>query len=253
MLLAALTACSQTKKEEVISDPEALYKEGLKSLGSDEYSTAADKFELLEKEHPASALAPDSQMYRAYTMYLDGKYDEAAAIIDNFTKQHPTHPALSYMLYLKGLCYYDQILDVGRDQELTHKSIAIFKVLIARFPESKYAKDAKLKIEYAFNLLAGKEMEVGRYYLSQNKHIAALNRFKVVVEKYDQTIFTPEALYRIIEVYYFLGDIKTASNYAQVLQYNYEDSEWAIRAQGLEGNTPSQSSGSFGEFFSNLW
>jgi outer membrane protein assembly factor BamD len=229
----ALVGCSSSNKEEKLEDPDVLYKEATAALSKDEYAKAVEKFEQLEREHPASQLSGQAQVNRAYALYLDEKYDDAVMVIDEFIKQYPAHLVTPYMYYLKGLCYYDRILDVGRDQELTNKAIRTFGDLINRFPNSKYARDAQLKIDYAYNMLAGKEMEIGRFYLNRGDLIAALGRFKEVVDKYQKTIFVTEALYRMTEIYYTLGDIKQARAYAAVLGYNYPDNPWYSRAYAI--------------------
>jgi len=233
LLAALLVSCSDKKEEETLTDPNQLFGEASSLLAADEYEKSAEKFAKIEREHPTSELATEAQVKRAYAKYLDGKFDDAVFIIDEFVKQYPTHQVTPYMYYLRGLCYYDQILDVGRDQELSNKAIKAFGELIARFPDSKYSKDAQLKIEYAENLLAGKEMEIGRFYLQKKEMIAALGRFRVVVDQYQNSIFISEALYRLTEIYYTLGDTEQAQRYASVLGYNYPDSEWYEMAYSL--------------------
>lgn len=233
ILALVLVGCSSDNKEEQLTDVNVLYKEASDALSNDEYAVASEKFEQLEREHPASQLAGQAQVNRAYALYLDGKYDDAVMVIDEFVKQYPAHSVTPYMYYLKGLCYYDRILDVGRDQELSNKAIRTFGDLVNRFPNSKYARDAQLKIDYAYNMLAGKEMEIGRFYLNKGDLIAALGRFKDVVDKYQRTIFITEALYRLTEIYYTLGDIEQARVYASVLGYNHPDSSWYDRAYAI--------------------
>lgn len=240
-----LASCSTTEEKVVEStDPSTLYQEGVTALAKDKYNDAISKFETLEREHPASDLASEAQIRRAYTQYLDANYITAILTIEEFLKQYPGHQSAPYMYYLRGLCLYDQIVDTGRDQELTMKAIEAFTELKNRYPESKYAKDAQFKIDYAYNNLAGKEMEIGRFYLNKKQMIAALNRFKVVVDKYQTTIFTPEALYRLTEIYFALGDKEQSTKYASVLGHNYPNSEWYQKAYSLiqdqtyEGETP---------------
>ena len=232
--LLLVASCSSNKNEiEVLSDPQTAYNEAVDLLNQSKYEESAAKFEALEREHPASPLAGQAEVKRAYAKYLDGKFEEAIFIVDDFVKQYPANTSASYMYYLKGLCYYDQIVDVGRDQELTYKAISAFKELISRFPDTSYSKDAKLKIEYAINSLAGKEMEIGRFYLNKSNVISALGRFKTVVKQYQTSIFTPEALYRLSEIYYMLGDTKEAQVYASILGYNYSESEWYQKSYAL--------------------
>jgi outer membrane protein assembly factor BamD len=234
MLAFFLVGCSSTDDDKMtITDPKVLFDQGLGELVKDNYQEAVVKFELVEREHPASYLASEAQVRKAYSYYLDEKFDLAIMVIDDFVKQYPAHTSVSYMYYLRGLCYFDQIVDVGRDQQLTNKAVVALNEVITRFPNSKYARDAKLKVEYALNNLAGKEMEIGRFYLNNNDLVAALNRFKAVIEGYQTSIFVTEALYRVAEIYYTLGDIEQAKHYAAVLGYNYPNSEWYEKAYGL--------------------
>ena len=231
--LITISSCTTSKIDNKLTEPDELYNNALMLTEKNQYVKAAEKFEQLEREHPTSDLATQAQVKRAYVLYLDGKFDEAVLIINEFVKQYPAHQVTPYMLYLKGLCYYDQILDVERDQELTHKAIQVFRELISRFSSSKYSKDAQLKIDYAYNTLAGKEMSIGRFYLTRNEIIAASNRFKNVVDHYESSIFIDEALYRLCEIYYNLGDLKQATNYASVLSFNYPNSKWYKNAYNL--------------------
>jgi outer membrane protein assembly factor BamD len=228
-----LTACSSTEEKVVETDPKTLFQEGNASLSKDKYNDAISKFETLEREHPASEFASEAQIRRAYAQYSEGNYITAVMTIEEFVKQYPSHTSTPYMYYLKGLSYYDQIVDTGRDQELTMKAIEALNELITRFPESKYAKDAQFKIDYAYNNIAGKEMEIGRFYLNKKQMIASLNRFKNVVDKYQTTIFVPEALYRLTEIYYALGDMEQSKKYAAVLGHNYPNDEWYKKAYSL--------------------
>lgn len=240
LLSLVLTACSGIgdDSEKLPTDPNELYREGVEQLNKGKYSDAAAAFEKLEKEHPVSNNAPEAQIRRAYAHYLNAKYDEAEIVIEDFIKQHPNHRSTPYMFYLKALCYFDQIVDVGREQQLTKIAIDKFQELINRYPNTQYAKDAKLKIEFAQNNLAGKEMEIGHFYLKQNYQTAAMGRYRYVIEKYQTTIFAPEALYRMTEIYYNMGDAMQAQKYASVLGYNYPDSEWYRAAYNLLKNTP---------------
>ncbi len=229
-----LCSCAKdNEKSEELTDPQILFEDGINQTIKGNYSTASNKFELIEREHPSSPLSAEAHIRRAYTYYLDGKFDIAVETINDFIKQHPVHNSTSYMFYLKALCYYDQIVDIGRDQATTYKAITALKEVIARFPDSKYARDSNLKLEYCLNTLAGKEMEIGRFYLNKKQLLAALQRFKTVVRHYETTIFTEEALFRIAEIYYTLGDINQAEHYAATLGYNYPNGEWYKTAYSL--------------------
>lgn len=232
-LLTTLAGCSGSKEDEPVPPAENLYADAMQALIEEDYKTANEKFETIEREYPATVYATEAEIRRAYTLYLDEKYPEAIAVIDDFITQYPAYKSTPYMYYLKGICYYDQIVDTGRDQQLSQDAIEAFTQVIERFPNSPYARDAKLKREFATNALAGKEMDVGRFYLKKNNYIAAANRFKSVIDNYQNSIFIEEALYRIVEVYYKLGDHQQAQRYASVLGYNYPDSQWYKDAYDL--------------------
>ena len=249
-----LTSCATNEEEkEVLTDPKLLFSDATSLLQKDNYAEAANKYEQLEREHPASDLAAQAQVNRAYAKYLEAKYIDAILISESFVKQYPAHAAAPYMYFLKGLSLYEQIVDVGRDQDLTYRTIDAFEDLINRFPDSKYTKDAKLKIDYAYNSLAGKEMEIGRFYLSRNNPIAAIGRFKEVVVKYQTTIFVPEALYRLTEVYYTLGDVEQAATYASVLGHNYKDTEWYQKSYDLVKNNVADIDVPWYEKITKIW
>jgi outer membrane protein assembly factor BamD len=154
------------------------------------------------------------------------RYDEAILDIDRFVELHPGYKDVDYALYLKALCYYDQITDVARDQEMTERALAALETLTRRFPDSKYARDAQLKLDLTRDHLAGKEMEIGRYYLHRDEINAAINRFLTVVRDYQTTTHVPEALHRLVESYMTLGLKDQATRIAAVLGYNYPGSKW---------------------------
>jgi outer membrane protein assembly factor BamD len=233
-LASSITACSTSKKDEKIStDPSILFNEGSNSIREGNYKKATEKFEILEREHPASEYAAESTIRKAYSYYLNGQYDESIFASEDFLKQYPTHKSIPYIYYLKALCYYDQIVDLGRDQQLTQEAFDALEEVIIRFPNSKYANDAKLKRDLAFNQLAGKEMNIGLFYLNKASPTAAINRFKTVIDRYETSIFTPEALYRLTEIYYSLGIVDQAKKYASVLGHNYPSSDWYKKAYKL--------------------
>ncbi len=235
-LATLLSACSTGKKdneEAITHDPSQLYRDGNLAIQESKYKTAIKNFETIEREHPASAFASEASIKKAYSFYLNDEFDEAIFTVEDFLKQYPSHSGVAYMYYLKALCYYDQIVDIGRDQQLTQEALEALEEVVTRFPDSEYANDAKLKIDLAFNQLAGKEMNIGVSYLHKGKVIAALNRFRTVVTYYDTTIFVPEALYRMTEIYYSLGAVDQAKKYAAVLGYNYPNNKWYKKAYDL--------------------
>ncbi len=236
LVTLTLTGCSNlfgVQEASQATDPRQLYKSGNTALAESDYSKAAEYFEQLEREHPASNLAAEAELLRAYAYYENGQYDDLILTANDFMRQYPAHPHISYVYYLKAIAYYDQIVDIGRDQKLTEQAITALQEVIIRFPHTKYAQDAKLKLDFAINSLAGKEMEIGRFYLHSYQLIAAMNRFKKVVDDYQTSMFVPEALYRLSELHHYMGVEEEAQRYAAVLGHNYPDSEWYKKAYDL--------------------
>jgi outer membrane protein assembly factor BamD len=170
---------------------------------------------------------------QVYALYEDGKYNDAVIAADRFIQLHPGSRDVAYAYYLKAICYYMQIVDVGRDQKLTELALKALDDVVRRFPESKYARDAKLKLDFTRDHLAGKEMEIGRYYLKRQEYLAAMNRFKRVVDNYQTTTHIPEALERLVECDLALGLVNEAKANAAVLGYNYPGSHWYRDAYAL--------------------
>lgn len=222
-----LTNCSDTKKDDYKErSVEELYQEAYGFLHKENYGKAAKTFEEIERQHPYSSWAPKSEILASYSYYLAQKYDEAANLLESFIQIHPSHRDVAYVYYLLGLCYYEQISGIERDQQMTELALQTFDELIKRFPESTYAKDAKLKMDLILDHLAGREMEIGRFYISSHQPIAALNRFKRVIDKFQTTTHVPEALYRMIETYLILGIKDEARRIGAVLGHNYPESVW---------------------------
>jgi len=163
---------------------------------------------------------------QGYTQYQQNHYTDAIGTLDRFIQLHPAHRDIAYVYYLRGLCYYEQIADIQRDQKLTDQAMAALQEVVNRFPDSAYAKDAKLKIDLARDHLAGKEMEIGRWYEKQHLYTAAIGRFQRVVDNFQTTNHVPEALYRLTEIYLILGLPDQAKKTAAVLGYNYPGSQW---------------------------
>lgn len=228
--LILLAACAGTSEEEddgLSKIPvEQLYNEARAALEAKNYKEAVEKFEAVEQQHPYSQWATRSQVMAGYTHYKQEEYDSAIAILDRFVRLHPGNENIAYAYYLIALSYYEQISDVGREQSMTVQSQRALSEVIRRFPDSDYARDARIKLDLVVDHLAGKEMEVGRYYLKKGEILAALNRFKYVVDHYETTSHTPEALHRLTEAYLALGVDAEARKYAAVLGYNYPESPW---------------------------
>jgi outer membrane protein assembly factor BamD len=205
---------------------EVLYERALSQLKSGKFKGAIESFEEVERQHPYSEWASRAQVMAAYAAYRAGEYIDAQGIIDRFVRLHPTHASTPYAYYLRALSYYIQITDVGRDQRNTSLAREALNDVIARYPDSVYARDARLKLDLTNDHLAGKEMEIGRYYLHQQEYVSAINRFKVVVNDYETTSHTAEALHRLVEAYMILGVVPEAKRYAAVLGHNFPGSEW---------------------------
>jgi outer membrane protein assembly factor BamD len=227
-LLTVLPACSSDEKEKPQEEKpvEELYTNAQKALKEENYEEATRLFEEVERQHPYSQWATKAQLMAAYSAYEGDNYDDAILALDRFIELHPGSSDIDYAYYLKALAYYEQISDVARDQALTKEALEAFDTLVQRFPDSKYARDAKLKMDLVRDHLAGKEMEIGRYYLARGEVNAAINRFRSVVKDYQTTTHVPEALHRLVEAYLSLGLHTEAERIAAVLGYNYPGSKW---------------------------
>ncbi len=205
---------------------EALYGRGVDSMNASKYEQAVKTFDLLEQTYPYSGFAVNAQMMQGYAEYLRNHYTDSISVLDRFIQLHPAHRDIAYVYYLRSLCYYEQIADIQRDQKGTAEAMSALQEVVTRFPESSYARDARLKIDLARDHLAGKEMEVGRYYEKQRLYTAAIGRFQRVVDDYQTTNHAPEALHRLTEIYLLLGLPDQARKTAAVLGHNYPGSEW---------------------------
>jgi outer membrane protein assembly factor BamD len=235
VVLLLLTSCSNKNKDELAKNysVEELYNKAMDKLNKKSYTEAAEGFATVQQEHPFSKWAIKAEVMEAYCYYLKRDYDQVAIIVDEFVKLHPSHQDVPYAYYLKGLSYYDQIADIKRDQKITEEALVALNEVISRFSASEYARDAKIKLDLVNDRLAGKEMEVGRFYLKRGELISALNRFQLVVDGYQTTVHAPEALYRISSIYLALGVKDEAERYAAVLGYNYPSSKWYKHSYNL--------------------
>jgi outer membrane protein assembly factor BamD len=252
--LVLLAACSGDDPNQIVEKPvEELYNTAQDLMDQADYRGAAKAFEEVDRQHPYSQWATRAQMMTAYAYYEGSQYDEAVTAAQRFIELHPGHKDVPYAYYIVGICYYEQISDVGRDQEFTRKSMDAFNELIRRFPESDYARDARLKIDLANDHLAGKEMEIGRYYQRRKQWLAAINRFRSVIERYQTTTHVPEALHRLVESYLALGVPEEAQSAAAVLGYNYPGSQWYQRSYALLEGQNLQPRRNEGSWFSRLF
>jgi outer membrane protein assembly factor BamD len=237
-LLLGLVACGGSKNEVYVEKPvDDLYNKAMDALVEENFVTAAKNFDQVESQHPYSVWATKAQLMQVYAQYEAGNYNDAVIAADRFIQLHPGNRDVAYAYYLKAICYYMQIVDVGRDQKLTELALKALDDIVRRFPDSKYARDAKLKLDFTRDHLAGKEMEIGRYYLKRTEYLAAMNRFKRVVDNYQTTTHIPEALERLVECDLALGLTAEAKANAAVLGYNYPGSQWYRDAYALVTGT----------------
>lgn len=248
-LSLGLAACSGDDEPEYVErPPEELYNEAQDAMQADEYRAAADLFDEVERQHPYSTWATQAQLMAAYAYYEENAYDDAVIALDRFINLHPSHRNVAYAYYLKALCYYEQISDVRRDQKNTQLALDALVEVVRRFPNTDYARDASLKIDLTRDHLAGKEMEIGRYYENQGQYLAAINRFRRVIEQYQTTTHVPEALHRLTECYLAIGIRDEAQSAAAVLGYNFPGSEWYQDSYALllgENLEPQEKEGSW--------
>ncbi|HKM64908.1 MAG TPA: outer membrane protein assembly factor BamD [Acidisphaera sp.] len=205
---------------------EDLYNNGIDALHGDRYAAAIKQFDAVEQNYPYSSWATNSQLMQGFSQYKSEHYTEAIGTLDHFIQLHPASRDIAYAYYLRALCYYEQIADIQRDQKTTEAAMTALQEVVNRFPDSAYGRDARLKLDLCRDHLAGKEMEIGRWYEGQHLYTAAINRFQRVVTDYQTTNHVPEALHRLIEIYLKLGMRNEARKTAAVLGYNYPGNSW---------------------------
>jgi outer membrane protein assembly factor BamD len=235
-LILAGCASGEDSLEQVERPAEELYNEALDTAINGDPLKAAPLFDEVERQHPYSIWATRSQLMAAWALYQSNDYGSAIAALNRFIELNPAHPDVDYAYYLRGQSYYEQIVDVERDASMTVEAKLAFEALLNRFPNSKYARDAQLKVDLTLSHLAGKEMAVGRFYLKAGHYDAALRRFAKVIEEYETSNQVPEALYRMVEGYLALGLDNEAERSAAVLQYNFPSSIWTERMAYLIEN-----------------
>lgn len=234
VLAGSMASCASQKSEgDLTGSVGSLYNDGLDQLQAKKYAKAVHTFAELERQYPYSGWATRGQVLTAYAQMMNGDNEESLVTIERFIRMHPGHQDLDYMYYLKGLNSYYRMTDVNRDQGSTRTALEAFQEVVNRFPQSEYARDAKLKLTLCLDHLAGKEMAVGRFYQSQQRWLPAINRFRVVVKEYQTSSQTPEALYRLTESYLALGVNDEATRAASILGYNYPSSDWYKKAYAL--------------------
>ena len=202
------------------------YQEGMKSLESGDVLYAAKKFNEAEILFPQSDWAPKSALMAAYSYYVQDYYGDTIAELERFMRVYPQHKNIDYAYYLLGVSYYEQIVDEKKDLQSIIDAKNYFTIVLKRFPNTEYALDSEFKLNLINDILASKEMYIGRYYFQKKKWIPAINRFRIVIDEYQTTIYTEEALHRLVEIYFTIGLKNEAEKYAKLLGYNYLSSEW---------------------------
>ena len=232
IFLFCISCSSKDLKEAAIKEKDLdlqvleAYNEGMKALEGGDVLFAAKKFNEAEILFPQSETAPKSALMAAYSYYIQDYYSDAITELKRFKKIYPKHKNLDYANYLLAICYYEQIVDEKKDLRAIIQAKESFIYVLKNYPRTDYALDAEFKIDLINDILASKEMYVGRYYFERKKWIPAINRFRTIVDDYDTTIYIEEALHRLVEVHYTLGLIDEAQKYAELLGYNYQSSEW---------------------------
>ena len=241
-LAVSLTGCGSLggKKKERLAyverPAELIYNQAVKELDRQDWADAKLLFQEVERQHPFSKWARRSLLMSGYASYRSADHDESIATAQRFISLHPGSDSAPYAYYLIAINYYDQIYDVGRDQATTVAAESSLQQIVRRYPESDYARDARLKLELTHDHLAGKEMSIGRYYLKDNQHLAAIKRFKNVVSEYETTSQVEEAMHRLVESYVSIGVIQEAKLVGSVLGHNYPNSEWYADSYDLLDN-----------------
>ena len=244
LALLFLTSCSKDNiKKSVIqeknleSQVSEAYKKGFEALEIGDVIFAAKKFNEAETLFPQSSWAPRSALMAAYSYYSQDYYENAIAELERFILIYPFYKNLDYAYYLMGLCFYEQIVDEKKDLKTILNAKENFQFVIKNFPNTEYALDAEFKIDLINDTLASKEMYIGRYYFKKKKWISAINRFRTVIDEYETTIYTEEALHRLVEVYYIIGLKEEAKKYAKLLGYNYQSSKWYEKSYSVFNKT----------------
>ena len=244
IILILFSSCSKEPLKNTIIKEKSLelqveeaYKEGMEALNSGDVLYAAKKFNEAEILFPQAESAPQSALMAAYSYYTQDYYGDAIAELKRFLKVYPAHKDIGYVYYMIAICYYEQIVDEKKDLQSIINAKKNFNIILKDHPNTEYAMDAEFKIDLINDILAAKEMYLGRYYFDRKKWIPAINRFREIIDNYDTTIFAEEALHRLVEVHYTIGLIDEAEKYAQLLGYNYQSSKWYENTYSLFDKT----------------
>jgi len=237
LILLLVISCGKKEKEQIDinSTPEYLYELAMVELDNKNYDLAQAKFKEIEYSFPLSNEAVQSQIMIAFIEYIKMNYQEAIFKFSKIINQYPSHKDIDYAYFMKAMCYFEQINSEFLDGDNNYKALDSFNQIINRFPNSKYAKDSQQKIIFVKENIAAKHMDIGYFYLNQKKYLAAMKRYKLVIDNHPKSKFVPEALYRLVEIYSSLGIIEDAKKTASVIGYNYPTSKWYKYSYELVG------------------
>ena len=243
-ILIIFNSCAKDKVKTSVIKEKSLelqvfeaYNEGMEAFEAGDVLYAAKKFNEAEVLFPQSDWAPRYALMAAYSYYVQDYYPDSIAELERFIKIYPFYKDISYVHYLLGICYFEQIVDEKKDLRSIRQAKEKFEFVLKEYPNTEYAIDADFKIDLINDILASKEMYIGRYYFDKKKWIPAINRFRAVIDEYDTTIYAEEALHRLVEVHYTIGLVEEAEKYAQILGYNYKSSKWYENSYSLFDKT----------------
>lgn len=226
-----LNSCSSKKAGDELIPAQILYDDGILLLNKGEYKAASDKFEQIFFQHTGDDITSKSQLMRAYSLYLAEEYDDVIDLLALFIKLYPRYEHIDYVYYMRALCEYDQISDLGLDQSRTMSAKNAFLEFVLLFPNSKYTNDVVTKIKFVNDRLAANEMLIGRYYLEKRNIIGAIKRFQTILRDYNYTAYVPEALYRLIECSKLLNLEDEAIRYYHILQRDHKENKWTKKSE----------------------
>ncbi len=237
--LILLMSCSSSERDNktlLLNDVES-YQSGLSLLEKSDYKKAVDEFNNLSLNYPFSPLAKKSDIMTAYSLYENNEIKKAISKLENYIEMNPKDEFSEYAHYLLAMCYYIQVSNQGRDPSLSKKALNSFKLILTKYPNSKYAKDSRIKIEYIQNVLAVNELNIGKFYLKKNAPASSIKRFKIILQNYQNTSVIPETLYRLTEALLMIGLKKEAVKSDAILRYNFPNNEWTNLSNSLLKNT----------------
>jgi len=247
LIFVFFSSCSKEVTEKTILKEKDIelqmieaYEEGFKELKRGDVLYAAKKFNEAEILFPQSSYAPKAALMAAYAYYSQNYYSDAIAELERFLRIYPNYYNVQYAEYLLGLCYYELIVDETKDLQSIINAKKVFQNVIEKYPQTEFAIDSEFKLDLINDILAAKEIYIGRYYVDRKKWISAINRFRTVIDDYDTTIYVEEALYRLVEIYYIIGLEEEAKKYANLLGYNYDSSEWYEKSYSIFDRTYAQ-------------